>query len=124
MKKCTKCKTNEREYESYCQPCYRELKNRSKLKSLYGITPEEKLEMYVSQSGKCKICHSPIKKEGKHTHIDHNHKTGRVRGLLCSNCNTGLGKFKDKVSNLQSAIEYLREDLEHQLISMDCFYDE
>jgi hypothetical protein len=64
--------------------------------------------MLKEQGGVCKICGTdkPWSRSGKFT-IDHDHATGRVRGLLCHNCNLGLGKFKDSIEFLRKAMEYL-----------------
>lgn len=77
----------------------------------FGITRQEYAELFHKQDGKCAICNSPetAKRLGKikALAVDHDHKTGRVRGLLCSDCNTGIGKLKDDPKVLQSAIRYL-----------------
>jgi len=78
------------------------------LKARYGITLEEKLELLNRQGGKCLICKKDIIKNK--ACVDHNHETGRVRGLLCDRCNHGLGNFKDNIELLQLAIEYLKLD--------------
>lgn len=70
---------------------------------LYGITEAIYDSMVANQSGCCKICGV----EDDNLHIDHCHATGKVRGLLCQSCNTGLGKFKDDVVIMGKAIEYL-----------------
>ena len=74
------------------------------LKSRYGITPEQFDELYNKQLGKCAICqqtyHSTL-------HIDHDHSNGKIRGLLCNNCNRGLGHFKDSTELLENASKYL-----------------
>lgn len=62
--------------------------------------------MLSIQDNKCAICDKPPK-DGKRLFIDHNHLTGDVRGLLCVECNTGLGMFGDRLEVLQKAIEYL-----------------
>lgn len=74
------------------------------LKSRYGITPETFDKMLKSQNNKCAICDN-----GYHLtmHIDHCHITGKVRGLLCNNCNRGLGHFKDSMRLLVKAKKYL-----------------
>lgn len=70
----------------------------------YGLTKDTYLAMVKSHCGRCAICNSL----GKELQVDHCHVTGKVRGLLCVGCNTALGKFKDDIRQLQSAIEYLR----------------
>lgn len=74
----------------------------------YGITPDEYRNILEKQDGKCAICGSEIgNSEGDRLYVDHNHKTGKVRGILCSNCNTGIGKFHDSTELLKNAIYYL-----------------
>jgi len=75
---------------------------RSKLQK-YNISEEGYLNMVEAQKNKCCIC----EKDMKSVNIDHCHKTGKVRGLLCTACNTGIGKLKDDTSILQNAINYL-----------------
>lgn len=58
------------------------------------------------QKNRCAICR---KKFLKTPHIDHNHESGENRGLLCDDCNLGLGRFKDSVKTLKSAIKYLKD---------------
>lgn len=83
------------------------------LKRSYGITADQYKEMLSSQNGVCVICKcremsiAPTSKKYRHLHVDHCHTTGKIRGLLCSQCNTGLGSFKDSIENLKSAIRYL-----------------
>ena len=73
-------------------------------RSKYGITEEQYNNMILSQNNLCAICNNP---SSKTLHIDHDHKTGEVRGLLCSNCNMGMGFFKDNTVFLNNAIQYL-----------------
>ncbi len=79
----------------------------------YGLNTESLKTMYAEQDGKCAICLRKIKflkfsdEEDLIMHIDHDHKTDKVRALLCSRCNKGLGQFMDKPSNLRAAAEYL-----------------
>lgn len=75
----------------------------SKLKRQYGISSTDYQQMYNSQNGCCAIC----KEAHDLLDVDHCHTSGKVRGLLCRNCNHGLGKFKDSVEFLQAAIQYL-----------------
>lgn len=78
----------------------------------YGITVERFDEMYHEQGGKCAICSETLDLEAKHegAAVDHCHSTGRVRGILCAQCNRGLGMFLDDESYLLAAIEYLRKN--------------
>ena len=85
--------------------------NRRKLKEkdlrLYGIDREE---VFKQQKGKCLICDVHlVEPYTRYTHADHNHVTGKFRGLLCGTCNTGLGKFKDSIYLLEKAVEYLKK---------------
>lgn len=79
------------------------------LKYLYGLTVEEYENMLERQGGVCAICGSGEWGGTKHRvpHVDHDHETGKVRGLLCGDCNFGLGKFKDDPDRLRAAISYL-----------------
>ncbi len=83
------------------------------LKRKFGITIKQYEDMFKNQKGACAICggvektkHN-ITKEIRRLSIDHSHKTGKVRGLLCNACNTGLGKFKERYDLLAKAILYL-----------------
>jgi len=71
------------------------------LLSKYGITLQEKLKMINDQENKCKICNENFK-SSRSTHLDHNHKTGEIRGILCHVCNTKLAwyeKHKNEIEN-------------------------
>jgi hypothetical protein len=72
----------------------------------YGITVDEYNFMLKQQGGVCLICHVPHHVEHPLV-VDHNHTTMKVRGLLCSNCNTGIGLLGDNIDLLQAAIAYL-----------------
>jgi hypothetical protein len=100
-------------YGGYCKPCHnvRTRKNLSKnhgstrefhLRRRYGIGQAEVDEMLAAQSGKCAICCRP-----NPGHVDHDHATGKVRGLLCFNCNQALGNARDDVNVLYRAALYL-----------------
>jgi Recombination endonuclease VII len=97
----------------YCKPChnargketYTRLYGGTRhyhLKRRYGIGADEFDALVVAQGGVCAIC-------GKEApeHVDHSHATGVVRGILCFNCNGGLGQFKDSLDALVNAIAYL-----------------
>lgn len=83
----------------------------------FNISLKEFDVICKSQDYKCKICRSSLKKTktdklGRkipQAYVDHNHKTGAIRGILCMNCNTGLGHFRDSTKLLRSAILYLGE---------------
>jgi hypothetical protein len=76
------------------------------LKSKYGITEQQYTEMLDAQDHRCAICFSDT--PGKDWHIDHDHVTGDVRGILCFACNTALGLMQDNSDILLSAVDYLR----------------
>lgn len=82
---------------------------RNELKRRYGVTEEQYNILLDSQKKVCAICKN-LCKRGTRLAVDHNHGTGKIRGLLCDNCNKGLGCFQDSVKFLQEAITYLEEN--------------
>ncbi len=82
----------------------RKIKDMS-LRKLYGMTVEEYDALFKKQGGRCAICGNIP--NGKALAVDHDHNTGRVRGLLCDDCNLGLGKFQDSPAILAKAALYL-----------------
>ena len=81
----------------------------SLLKTNYGITVDQYNEMFQSQEGKCSICRTHQSSLSRRLSVDHDHKTGKVRSLLCNFCNTAIGSFKDSTDLLNRAIEYLQK---------------
>jgi hypothetical protein len=73
----------------------------------YGLAPGEYAQLLEQQGGTCAICHCvPTRKR---LAVDHDHETGRVRALLCDNCNRGLGFFGDRTDLLSEAVAYLMQ---------------
>ncbi|WEU68282.1 endonuclease [Escherichia phage vB_Ec_Tarrare] len=128
MKLCKKCNTVKPMDEfhnkkgrkdgkaSTCKACvnnrvrpYDSEKNKNMhLKKLYGITLDEYNAMLEAQGHCCAICKGTEgMKLGRNMAVDHCHTTGKVRGILCSHCNRGLGFFKDNIESLKAAIKYL-----------------
>lgn len=85
---------------------------RAHLKRKYNITLEEYNQMSESQDNKCKIC-GQENMDGRYEvlAVDHCHTTGKIRGLLCGNCNLALGNFKDDIQLLKNAIIYLTKEI-------------
>ncbi|KKM26565.1 hypothetical protein LCGC14_1583510 [marine sediment metagenome] len=84
----------------------------SRMKAKYGISLDEVEALLEKQNGLCAICQQPeqetIRGKYKQLAIDHDHKTGRIRGLLCANCNQGLGRFEDDPARLLAAVQYIQ----------------
>ena len=76
----------------------------------YGVSKDTWQEMFELQNGCCAICGTHQSNLKKRLAVDHCHKTGKVRSLLCYSCNGGLGMFKDNLNNLLNAVEYLRSN--------------
>ena len=77
------------------------------LKSLYGLTIEQYENMVKDQKGLCLICERHASACRQRLNVDHDHITGKIRGLLCGPCNAALGIFQDDVENLKRAVAYL-----------------
>lgn len=111
---------------SYCEPCRKEadrakvrrwkarhpeqqrgIARRSNLLWKYGLTLADYDALLAEQGGVCAVCRTHETKLP--LHVDHCHSTGRVRGLLCSNCNTALGKLKESPDRIAALLRYAQE---------------
>ena len=83
------------------------------VKTLYGITKEQYLTLLKDQHNSCAICFIDFTNwsSKRRPHIDHDHETGVIRGILCGPCNMGIGQLKDSVDLLESAVRYLKKSL-------------
>lgn len=88
-----------------CKKCNRD----TVLKRKFGITIDLYESMLSTQNNGCAICETRVPSGTGNFHVDHNHKTGKVRGLLCSNCNTAIGLLKEEESIILKVIKYLKE---------------
>jgi hypothetical protein len=75
----------------------------------HGITPDEHDQLFIKQDGRCAICDIDQCELNYPLYIDHNHSTGKIRGLLCCHCNYMLGNARDNPEILRSAIDYLEK---------------
>lgn len=116
-KTCTRCKTERPLSEFHkkngkplpiCGPCRNEENRAYRIRS-YGICEAQHDELLKKQGNRCAICRTDKPGGNGSFHIDHCHSSGKVRGLLCANCNMALGKFFDNTAFLQNAINYLQE---------------
>jgi len=94
---------------------YRE-KNRDKieahrLKTMYGLNVENYNELFIKQCGRCAICGKHQAELKQALSIDHCHKTGKIRGLLCAKCNLGISNLGEDIENLRCAILYLNNQI-------------
>jgi hypothetical protein len=86
----------------------KERRARIRLLCRYGLTGEQYDALLAAQSGGCAICSTTAGTKSNPTlHVDHDHRTGKVRGLLCQNCNTAIGAFQDDPALLRRASAYL-----------------
>jgi hypothetical protein len=116
-KNCHRCKLNKEASQfvpnkstkdglnGWCKVCTKD----SVLNHKYSISYPEYVQLLEKQSNKCAIC-STTKPLGNHSVfvVDHCHVTGKVRGLLCNHCNTGLGKLGDTIESIEKALSYLK----------------
>lgn len=91
------------------RPTRKAVARRAHLKANYGITEDQFNRLLKVQRARCAVCKSDDPKHSKgQWAIDHDHVTGRVRGLLCSKCNTGIGQLRDDPEILTAAARYIR----------------
>ena len=103
--RCKEC-ANKRSKELY-DP---ELERNKGFKRRYGITLDDYAQMLKLQNNRCAICNGTAtgNRRQKNLSVDHCHTTGKVRGLLCHGCNSGIGYMKDDIELLEKAIDYLK----------------
>lgn len=90
-------------------PKGKKCRRKSQLKQRYNLTPEQHKKLYLIQNGCCIICNKPI--EYNKIQVDHNHKTGKIRGLICFTCNVLLG-YLERMKNdgfIEKAEKYLKD---------------
>lgn len=93
---------------AYCIPCNRDYNHERHLDRTFGITAQDYRDLMELQGGRCAICLT--RPRSRRLAVDHNHKTGEIRGLLCSRCNRGiLGRARDSEELLLRAVAYLRK---------------
>ena len=107
---CSQCNHPAIPGKSRCSSC-RELLGWNNRKRRSGITKTEFEHLWEIQGGLCALCREPV---GHNAHADHDHKTKRIRGLLCSGCNLGLGHFRDNPFVLRLAATYIERYREDQ----------
>ena len=100
-----KAKRRIKEYRNKHPDRVKQTARKVHLMKKFGITQEDYLQILAQQNGVCAICGHPPKK--RNLAIDHDHKTGKIRGLLCYMCNYGLGVFRDDIKRLKAAANYL-----------------
>lgn len=82
------------------------------IKNSYGLTKEQFFDMFDTQDGKCALCKKPFPGMSRNElHIDHCHETNIVRGLLCMQCNVGLGMLGDNEAGITQALAYVKGEL-------------
>ena len=119
-KRCSKCGVTSADFSPtahWCRSCQREAQRAHRYRKL-GVTHDEYLAVLHGQLGACAVCgkdERPIGAGVRGLHLDHDHQTGKRRGVLCSNCDQILGRVKDSVVHLQALIDYLKS---HSIIEL------
>ena len=80
-----------------------------RLMHMYGINPNQMVKLFLKQQQACGICRSPTTGQKRGWHIDHDHVTGLIRGILCPSCNQMLGNARDDPERLEAGAAYLRK---------------
>ncbi len=93
-------------YRTDCKECVRN----KYLYYTYGITSEQYNQLLKDQNYDCAICGLNEDDSEQNFHLDHDHSNGKIRGILCENCNHGIGNFNDNIEIMASAISYLQQE--------------
>lgn len=93
----------------FCFDCKSEAHFRQDLWKHYRIRIDEYRALYDSQEGKCACCGQHESEFKRNLHVDHDHETGKIRGLLCTQCNPGIGYFQDSIERLEMAVQCLKK---------------
>jgi len=91
-------------------PKIKEINRKSMLKTVYGITPEEYNKILERQNFCCAVCKKHLAEFKKALSVDHNHETGKIRGLLCQKCNLALGLLEDNLESIRELLRYLEKE--------------
>ena len=108
-----KSNTNRTGLHGWCKDCS-DRRTTENCRKRLGISPDQFLALLVSQGSRCAICGIDSPGPKKDWNLDHDHVTGRVRGILCNGCNPMLGYAKDSIETLKAAITYLEKHDENQ----------
>lgn len=92
---------------AYCKPCHSSYQRENKLRNIFSLTVDDYEAMAEHQGGVCAICLRPP--ASKRLHVDHDHSTGLIRGLVCWNCNKTLGFWRDDQERFIRASAYLSD---------------
>lgn len=108
---CRDCETTSfRKWREVNGPTTQARNRRVALDRWFKLTEDDYRSMLAAQSGGCAICGREAGDAKRRLYVDHCHETGLIRGLLCANCNTGLGMFADNQERMMKAIEYLARE--------------
>lgn len=108
---CKKCDNSNRLHRRRHSPELRQIDNMQRMNRLlfqkYGITRDQYNDLFNKQNGKCAICGREQKELNSALAVDHCHKTGKVRGLLCGNCNASLGLLFESLQTIENLKQYV-----------------
>jgi hypothetical protein len=97
-------------FRRMCKECHKVAQRKRHLSNRYDLTVDEYDKMIDDQNGKCLICGNAYK-----LYVDHDHSTGKVRGLLCDGCNRGIGFLQESKTNLLNSIKYLDSSIDDDI---------
>lgn len=97
---------SKRQYD-WCKKCHSRYQRRLVLKTLFNMTPQDYEAILTLQGGVCALCKRPPKTV--RLAVDHDHKTGLIRGLLCQWCNRAIGQFRDDIARVNALVKYFTD---------------